>query len=163
MHYQNENISSAIIGIDPGEGGGIAVIGGRLGKSPSLWKMPDTMADIYGLLVNIYANCPDGALCILEDVGKGVPGQSSRATATFARHNGHLEMALFALGIPTIKVTPQKWQKFYSNNIGTSRGLTKTVWKNKLKGLAQQMFPNSNITLYTADALLIANYGLHNK
>lgn len=154
---------SAIIGIDPGEKGGIAVIGGRLGISPYLKKMPDTFADIYQLLSDIYSNCPDGIVCYLEDVGKGVPGQSSRATATFARHNGHLEMALFALGIPTIKVTPQKWQKFYSNQVGTSRDSKPTEWKNKLKGLAQQLYPSSKVTLYTSDALLIANYGLNNK
>jgi len=155
--------SPAVIGIDPGEKGGIAVVGGRLGVSPYLKKMPETFPDIYGMLADIYSNCPDGAVCFLEDVGKGIPGQSSKSTATFARHNGHLEMALFALGIPTVKVTPAKWQKMYSNQVGTSKGLKTTEWKNKLKGLAQQLYPGNNITLYTSDALLIAHYGLHNK
>ena len=96
---------------------------------------------------------------MLEDVGHGMPGQSSKATAVFARHNGHLEMALYALGIRTVKVTPQKWQKSYSNSLGKSKDCEKKEWKNKLKGLAQQMFPTEKVTLKNADAMLIACYG----
>ena len=72
-------------------------------------------------------------------------------------------MALYALGVKTVKVTPQKWQKYYSNTLGKSTGLSKNEWKNKLKGLAQQMFPHLKVTLNTADAILIANYGWVNN
>lgn len=34
-----------------------------------------------------------------------------------------------------------------------------TEWKNKLKACAQGLFPGVHITLSTADAVLIANYG----
>ena len=68
-------------------------------------------------------------------------------------------MALYALEIPTTKVTPAKWMKHYSNQVGTSKGLSKTEWKNKLKGLAQMLYPSVKVTLNTADAILIANYG----
>ena len=146
-----------VIGIDPGQNGGIAVMsnGGVF-----VTKMPATYADIYERLRAIkesYAN----PVAFLEKVGQGIPGQSSSATATLARHCGHLEMALFALGIATEEVTPQKWQKFYSNQIGTSRGLGKTQWKNRLKLEAQRRFPSENVTLWSADALLIAEYGKH--
>ena len=58
-----------------------------------------------------------------------------------------------------MKVTPQKWQKEFSNSLGKSRDYDKREWKNRLKGLAQQMFPAEKVTLKTADALLLAEYG----
>ena len=145
----------AVAGIDPGNAGGIAIIEGN---NLYTFKMPDTYADIYEMLKGLQEDF-NIVIAFLERVGTGVPGQSSKATATFARHNGHLEMALYALGIQTEEVTPQKWQKFYSNQIGSSKGLTKTEWKNKLKGLAQRLYPTEKVTLNTADAILLAHYG----
>ena len=146
-----------IIGIDPGASGGVAVLEG---PNVETHNMPETYPDIYNLFVDICQDYLDhDVLAIMEDVGHGMPGQSSKATAVFARHNGHLEMALYALGIRTVKVTPQKWQKHYSNSLGKSSGCEKREWKNKLKGLAQQMFPSVKVTLKNADAILIACYG----
>lgn len=147
------------IGIDPGANGGIVVIDVSGMKA---YKMPDTFPDIYGLLSEIVGDNAASTVAILEDVGHGMPGQSSSATAKFARHCGHLEMALYALGIRTVMVTPQKWQKFYSNSLGKSSSYTKNEWKNRLKSLAQQMFPGLKVTLCTADAALIAEYGRRN-
>lgn len=145
------------IGIDPGESGGIAVLNGT---KLFAYNMPDTYPDIYNTLSSLQKQYAGHELvAILEDVGKGIPGQSSKATATFARHNGHLEMALYALGIRTVRVTPQKWMKNYSNQLGKSKDVEKREWKNKLKGLAQQMHPEEKVTLKNADAILIAEYG----
>ena len=150
-------MGKVILGIDPGAAGGICLYqdGGI-----TTFKMPETYADIYDFLEGITEQClPGEVVAILEDVGHGMPGQSSKATAVFARHNGHLEMALYALGIPTTKVTPQKWQKFFFNSLGKSKDYEKREWKNKLKGLAQQMFPGTKVTLATADSILLACYG----
>ena len=149
-----------IVGIDPGTNGGIAVLD-MDGNVISVTKMPETMQDILEYLRK-YAGGEqlfmraDG-VCYLEKVGFGMPGQSSKATATFARHCGHLEMALLALGIKTNEITPQKWQKHYQ--LGKSSDYSKTEWKNKLKSQAQQLFPREKVTLAIADALLIAEYG----
>lgn len=150
-----------IIGIDPGTSGGIAVYSE---DGMETFNMPDTFTDIFDLLRQIRSDHEElpgfgEVVAVLEDVGKGIPGQSSKATATFARHNGHLEMALYALGIKSIKVTPQKWQKHYSNTVGSSKGKTKTEWKNILKNEAKRRYPELKITLNTADAVLIAEYG----
>lgn len=145
-----------IIGIDPGiHLGGIAVY---FNGTMEAYSMPEGFTEIYDFLRKIKLAYPDCS-AVLEDVGKGIPGQSSKATATFARHNGHLEMALYALGIKSEKVTPQKWQKLYSNTIGNSKGKTKTEWKNILKNEAKRRYPDIKITLKTADAVLIAEYG----
>lgn len=142
------------IGIDPGAHGGIAVIS-EDGAVVDIQKMPETPKDILDYLQSLQG--ADITLhCVLEDVGHGLPGQSSSATAKFARHNGHLDMALLALGIPTVTATPQKWMKGYS--LGKYSDHKKTEWKNILKAKAQQLFPTAKLTLATCDALLIAEY-----
>lgn len=151
------------IGIDPGFSGGVAIL-----KNDDIEtiNMPEEFTDIYEMFLEIkekYGN--DELIAVMENVGYGIPGQSSKATASFARHNGHIEMALYALHIRTVKVTPQKWQKYFSNSIGAVPGENerkgKKEWKNKLKSLARQMYPDAKATLYTADAILLADYGKH--
>lgn len=141
------------IGIDPGLSGGIAILN-QDGSVKEVVAMPDTPRDIYEFLFSY----KEDSRCVLEDVGHGMPGQSSKATATFARHNGHLEMALLALGIPTEKVTPQKWIKVYQ--LKKKKEQDKNEWKNVLKAKAQSLFPQlgKKVTLKTCDALLIAEY-----
>lgn len=149
-----------IIGIDPGANGAICSCSDT--GALQIRKMPETPKDIYLYLLSLADTC-ERCVCYLEDVGHGLPNQSSSATAKFARHNGHLEMALIALGVRTIKVTPQKWQKHYSNTIGKSTGVPKNEWKNKLKALAQDLFPDEKVTLGNADALLIMEYAKANE
>ena len=155
----NHNVMK-IIGIDPGLHGGIAVYDAENGNI-KVYKMPETFPDIFNLLTQI--NNENGGnqnlVAYLEDVGQGIPNQSSSATAKFARHNGHLEMALYAIGIRTEMVKPQKWQKSFSNTLGKSSDYEKREWKNRLKALAQRLFPQEKVTLDTADAILISYYG----
>lgn len=147
-----------VIGIDPGSKGGIAVLD-MDGNVMFVGKMPETQQDILDCLRKFSGTELFGseAVCYLEKVGTGMPGQSSSATATFARHCGHLEMALLALGIKTNDVTPNKWEKSYQ--LGKSSDCSKTEWKNKLKAKAQQLFPKEKVTLAVCDALLLAEYG----
>lgn len=142
------------IGIDPGKNGGIAVLS-KNGVVLECSDMPDTPMEILQFLQK-YKN--NSTVCVLEDVGQGMPGQSSSSTAKFARHNGHLEMALLSLEIKTIKCRPQKWEKTYS--LGSSSKHGKAEWKRLLKERAQQLFPQlgKKVTLKTCDALLIAEY-----
>ena len=142
------------IGVDPGASGGIAVLDEN-GAVVECSNMPDTPMEI---LEFFRKYSPEETICVLEDVGQGMPGQSSSATAKFARHNGHLEMALLALGIKTVKCRPQKWEKTYA--LGSSGKHEKSEWKRMLKERAQQLFPQlgKKVTLKTCDALLIAEY-----
>ncbi len=148
------------IGIDPGFSGGIAIYSPENDSIRAI-NMPKTPRDIYDFLKGVKEYAERGSCslhCMMEDVGHGMPGQSSSATAKFARHNGHLEMALLALCIPTETITPQKWQKAFQ--LGKSSDYTKTQWKNRLKAKAQQLFSyaSSKITLSTCDAMLLAEY-----
>ena len=153
LNLENMNKEIIYIGIDPGLSGGIAILN-QDGSVKEVVAMPDTPRDIYEFLLSY----KEDSRCVLEDVGHGMPDQSSKATATFARHNGHLEMALLALGIPTEKVTPQKWIKVYQ--LKKKKEQDKNEWKNILKAKAQSLFPQlgKKVTLKTCDALLIAEY-----
>ena len=147
-----------IIGIDPGQSGGIAILDGESGALTECVKMPSTPMDILNYLKE-WNGC---SVCYLEDVGNGMPGQSSKATATFARHNGHLEIALLALGISTVKVTTAKWQK--ALGLSGKKGESKTSHKNRIKAWSQQRFPQQKkITLAVSDAIAIAVYGYENR
>lgn len=146
------------IGIDPGANGGIVILN-EDGSVKDLTAMPQTPMDIFDFL-NKYK---ENSRCVIEDVGHGIPNQSSKATATFARHNGHLEMALIALQIPTVKATPQKWLKTFQLN--KKKNVENNAWKNILKAKAQALFPylGKKVTLKTCDALLIAEYARREK
>ena len=136
-----------IIGIDPGAGGAIA------------WRdndghihcqnMPATFPEIADLLreLKVYQVDPE---CLIEKTGGYMPGNAGPASVKFGRHNGHLEMALYCMGIPTTQITPQKWQK----RLGTMPK-DKKARKNKIKTDMACLYPALNVTLKTADALAI--------
>lgn len=142
-----------IIGIDPGANGGIAIVDGA---ELSAYNMPATPADLLAFIKQYQ----DNAICYMEKVG-GMPGNGGSAMFNFGKGYGHLEMALIAAGIPTVTVTPAKWQKHFQ--LGTGAGKTKTEWKNILKAKSQQLCPRLKVTLKTADAILIALYGVYEE
>ncbi len=144
-----------IIGIDPGANGGVCIMNSDHAVINCI-KMPHTPQDILDSLLPY----KDDAVCYLERV-QGMPGQGGMAMFNFGKGYGHIEMALMALKIPTISVTPQKWQKHYQ--LGKLTNHSKTEWKNVLKAKAQQLFPDIKVTLAIADALLICNYGFYNE
>lgn len=156
-----------VIGIDPGFSGGIAYINSA--GIIDCCHMPDTPKDIFDKLKEIISEDSEGnrleikedVVCYLEDVGGGRPGQAVGAMTKFARHNGHLEMALLALGVRIVKVVPQKWQK--TLGIGSSSAYDKSEWKRRLKAKAQELYPDKKVTLVNADALLILNYALEKE
>lgn len=141
-----------IIGIDPGTNGAISVTDSE-GNVIKVDKMPDTPKDV----LDILSPYKDDSICYIEKVG-GMPGQGGSAMFNFGKNYGHLEMALYALEIPFVTVTPQKWQKEFQLS-GKKSEMGYTKWKNVLKEKAQQVFPKIKMTLWKSDALLIGRYG----
>ena len=142
-----------VIGIDPGKHGGIAWI--TDGK-PCVEKMPDTLQDLWELLVSISLNAETGGTGIhayLEQVSSS-PGMGVVSAFTFGNGFGHIEMALTAASISFERVRPQVWQK--------AMGCMTKGDKNVSKRKAQELFPQIKVTHAIADALLIAKYG-HTK
>ncbi len=136
-----------MICIDPGASGGIVqdIVGVPLAVS-----MPETDGDILTEILD--AN--DGESAYIEDLvkfaGRNMP--SSRM-AVYAANWGFLKGVLMAKGYRVVIVPPKKWQA--ALGLGSAKELTKTQWKNKLKNMAQQLYPKVKVTLATADALLI--------
>ena len=140
-----------IIAIDPGNNGGITIYSAEDKRVIESIKMPATPQELLNLL-RIYSF---NSVCYLEKV-QGLPGMSGGGMFTFGRGYGHLEMALLCCKIPTMSVTPQKWQK--ELQLGNRGNKSTTEWKNKLKAKAEQLFPYMKITLAVSDSLLILQY-----
>lgn len=163
------------LGVDPGQDGGIAALiykGDRKDRAAmkrmavSTTKCPDTRKDVFEWLLK----WSDGATACIEQVhafpgfgpkcpkcGKFLRQQGVSSTFKFGQGYGQQLMALEAACIPYTEVTPAKWQRAVGV-AAKARGETRTQHKNKLKARAQQLYPDVKVTLYNADALLIATY-----
>lgn len=137
--------ATAILTIDPGSDGGLAV------QPPygmvEAQAMPEGMTAQIDAIRAIAASFP-GLVAYIENVGFHRPGNSAVATAKFARHVGHLEAALYACGIPTTTVAPATWMKALGK-----RPANKKDRKNAIKERVARMFPHLTVTLKISDAL----------
>lgn len=142
-----------ILSIDPGTGGGIAWTS-SLGVSCQ--GMPTTEGDVIEKLREFVALGIRTA--IMEDVGKGVMPGRAHAMIVLNVNAAVIRTALACWGVRLIQVRPQEWQKHFG--LGKARDCASSViWKNKLKAEAQRRFPSCDVTLKTADALLLLDYG----
>lgn len=140
-----------IIAIDPGASGGIAVMSGDLVEA---FPMPEGMCDQVDKLLSLVVAYPH-ASAVLEKVGTYMPGNSGPSAATFARHCGHLEAALYCFGVPTEQVAPAKWMKAMG-----SLPVEKPARKAAIKELMARRYPTVTVTLKTADALGLLTWKL---
>lgn len=138
------------IGIDPGVNGGIAIVSSN---EIGVWPCPDTISDMAEIISDI--NFLDYDTRAVIEAVHSFPGQGVASTFKFGMNYGQWLGILAALEIPYIQVTPHKWMKHYG-----SMPKEKKDRKNHLKHLAQQRFPKEKITLKTADAILLAVYGM---
>lgn len=156
-----------ILAIDPGKNGGFAF---QNNEGITVKPMPETEGDVIDYIRSITAFNPT-VVCWIEKVGGFVGegkkdgeggGQPGSAMFKFGRGVGILVGALMAMGVPIkAEVPPQTWQKFHG--VGHKGDRTKTEWKNHLKSKAQQLYPMLDITLKTADALLILSYAVNQE
>ena len=155
------------LGIDPGLGGGMAVL--TAGGYPRLVaKIPATEQDILTILRDVAtlpivagvadpiseigaSSSPGGHVrAILEKVASS-PQMGVVSAFTFGKGYGGLRMALAACQIPFDEVAPGVWQR-------AMQCLTKGD-KNVSKRRAQELFPSVKVTHAVADALLLAEFG----
>lgn len=150
---------SSFLGIDPGLSGGIAVLGDQVRAV----KMPATEADLARLL--------ESALpidyCLIERV-HSFPDAGVASMFTFGRNAGVLIGILLANHIPFEEIEPRAWQKALGIPPRVKKPRkpkpfieyppeeTHSQWKNRLKAKAQALFPGVEVSLATADALLLA-------
>ena len=143
-----------MIAIDPGASGGIAWID-RDGNVQAE-KMPDGMTAICDRLRMLFYDVKNNRT-VLEKVGTYVPGNSGPAAATFARHCGHLEAALYCLGYSVEQVAPTVWQR--PLGLPADKGERKRA----IKEAMARRYPHLKVTLATADALAILTWAMGRK
>lgn len=143
-----------LLAIDPGASGGLAWCDrdGIVYCEP----MPEGMTAQVDMLRTLAASLT-GIEATVERVGTYMPGNSGPAAATFARHCGTLETALYCLGVPTVQVTPKRWQKYFG-----ALPKDKMERKRAVKELMSRKHPALSVTLKTADALAILDYACGN-
>lgn len=142
------------IAIDPGASGGISWFDHD--GNPHCQSMPETEADILTLIGSLTSYW---RTAYVEEVGGyvGGSGQPGSAMFKFGRNFGFLLGCLMSRGFRIVLVKPQKWQS--ALGLGTTKESGgKAQWKRKLKARAQELFPTCDVTLKTADALLILEY-----
>ena len=149
-----------ILAIDPGKGGGLAVFynGGADAR-----KMPDTLKELADTARGLALCEPQQTVCYLEAVPKFCGHNRPASTIfTLAESYGAAQGVLASVGIRTVLVRPQDWQK--GLNLGKRKDCKNDhAWKAKLKVEAQRRFPSLTVTLATADALLLLDYALRQE
>ena len=144
-------MKKVFLSCDPGKNGGLVSLDEN-GKTLQVVKMPETMGGILQFFQQ-YTN--DDVVCYLEKV-HARPGDGAASMFKFGQGFGWLQMALLAAKIKTIEVLPNTWMRGLGIK-SKKKDETKTAYKNRLKFVAEQLFPEQRVTLWNADALLIAH------
>jgi len=134
-----------VLGADPGQGGGIAVLDPS--NPDKAFKMPETLADLRELLAPF---TDTSCVCYLEAVSSS-PQMGVTSAFKFGKNYGHIEAGIIFSKIRLERVAPQTWQKALRCLSGGDKNVTKMK--------AQELFPQLKITHAIADALLIAEFG----
>tara|TARA_R100000808_G_C2042915_1_gene81725 strand:+ start:93 stop:584 length:492 start_codon:yes stop_codon:yes gene_type:complete len=144
--------TNSFVGIDPGNGGGIAVLIDDADETEVITrKFPEDVRDV-GIFLRTATSNTNYRVAI-EKV-HSMPKQGVKSTFTFGMNYGIWIGALRTLDIDFIKVQAKQWQEHYE----IPSNIPYYDRKKELKQIAIKLFPNQRITMYTCDALLIANY-----
>ena len=142
------------IGIDPGKGGGIAIITDETVQIHNCPRTVEDMATLIGLCLNDVSAYRTKVF--LEKVWS-FPTDGRAGSFSFGENYGQWQGILASHEIEPTLVTPKMWQSHFE----IQKGLKKDIRKKILKQIAKDRCPNiKKVTLKTADALLIAIYGL---
>lgn len=146
-----------LVGIDPGTGGGFAVLEGSLLVRTA--KMPDGELSLWLLMKSFRDAYPNSMWC-LEKVGGYMPGSLGNIGSpmfNFGRNYGAVLVALYALDITFINPSPAVWQRAVGVE-PRGKDESKEDHKRKLQNRARVLYPDQSITLKTCDAVLLAHY-----
>lgn len=146
-----------IIGIDPGASGGLAVFQpGKLTKTVKMPKDVRDLAEFFGYYAENFKPLVFlEKLSVRPDDVKDNPGKIYRIQQMMANYE-HLKALMETAGLPYVLVHALSWQsKLNLRQKGESKKARKTKYKLK----AAKEYPECNVTLWDADALLIMHFG----
>jgi len=142
------------IGIDPGKSGGVAVI---TNETVTLHNCPRTVKDMALLIGMCLTDVAAYRTKVFIEKVWAFPTDGKSSLFSFGCNYGQWQGILASHELKPTYVVPKKWQAHFE----IETGLQKSVRKKILKQIAIDKFPKTKgITLKTADAVLIAMYGL---
>lgn len=156
---------SAVIGIDPGSNGGIAVF--IPGYPVKAVKMPKDITELADFLS--YYKEISNPIIFLEklsvrpdDVGVGPDGKPNmgkiyRIQKLMANFE-HLKALIEVAGVPYVMVHPASWQTKLKLRVRGQQE-EKAERKRRYALKASELYPGVKVTLWNADALLIMHFG----
>lgn len=155
---------SAVIGIDPGRNGGIAIY--IQGTNAKVAKMPKDIAELRDFFAYYRENYrplvfleklsirPDDITSDDKGTNMGKLYRIQKMMANFE----HLKAMMEAEGVPYVMVHPMTWQtKLKLRERGEKED--KAVRKRRYCAVAAKFYPSAKVTLWNADALLIMHFG----
>lgn len=145
-----------VIGIDPGAAGGIAVW--TEGNLTKVYKMPKNITDLRQLIQHFKAI--HTTIVFMEKVQLRpddmiTPGKAFRIQSMLRSYQKLKDMVEVE-DVPLIEVHPMTWQSYLNLRIKREE---KKDRKNRYKAAAQNYYPECNVTLWSADALLVMHFG----
>ena len=141
------------IGIDPGAGGGKAVIDLR-GKMKA-YKCPDSSEEMAILFQILIGSTPAAEIRLLMERVWARPTNAVRAAFSDGVNYGQWLGIVATHEVQMNTVIPVGWIKW----VGCPKALKKDVRKRWLKEKARELYPDVNkLTLATSDAVLITHY-----
>lgn len=138
-----------IIGIDPGQKGGIALL--AKGEAQA-FPMPGTVSQIVGLIRSL---AEPGCVLAVER-SQPMPKQGVTSVFTYGQHYGGFEAIAACLGLRYVSIRPTEWKKA----LGLNSDKTSSIME------AERLFPEVELipprcrkpSDGVAEALLIAEY-----
>ena len=155
-------LSPTIIGVDPGQKGGIAVWENGLIKSvheiPIIGKEYDEYS-LQAIFREIVESCLTMRLIGFLEKASAMPKQGVTSTFKFGMGYGLLRGMLSCNLIPYKLVTPQAWKKLILAGIGKDKKATIAYIQRRYPGV--NLIPGRRRTPHDgiADAICIAEYG----
>ena len=142
-------------GIDPGQKGGIGIIG----TTAEAFPMPDTEQDIIKRLENIRKNAPE--MVVILEKAQAMPKQGIASTGKYMEGYGFIKGALVAMKIPFHEIRPAVWKKEILSGEADKKDKGTSI------RVCERIFPEVDLILPRcrkphdgmAEALLIAEYG----
>ena len=141
------------IGIDPGAGGGIAVIDEE--DNIKAYKCPQSSEDMALLFEVLIGDTPPENIRLLMERVWARPTNAVRAAFSYGVNYGQWLGVASSHEIKMNTVIPTEWIRW----IGCPKALKSVIRKRWLKEKAQELYPEiKRVTLKTSDAILITKY-----
>lgn len=152
----------AVIGVDPGANGGLAVW--RPNHKTEVIKMPKDLTALRDYIEHMKGICtplvfveklsirPDDVVADGSGVNMGKLYRIQTMMQNFEQLKSVFEMS----DVPYIMVHPMKWQSALKLRIPKEE---KAQRKNRFKEVAGRLYPDVKQTLWSADAILIMHFG----